>query len=575
VKADLYKGKLNGHASLDVVSRQMTAFTETTFDYHLASVLLDPPVQRWLSQFAWQSPPFIQTEFAFRMPPWTNAWNPQRILHSLTMSGRFEGRGSFRDVPLGLAQSHFTFTNFVWTLPDLKITRPEGTATVFYIGNVTNQIISASLESQIDPAILSAAFHKSFQPAFEMVRFSKPPLIRAEIRGDLDDLSTVTARGTFAATNFFAKEQAMSDIRTGFFYTNQTMDLTDLLIHRGTEEVRVPFAKIDFPNELMFVTNVLSTIDPYIAMSIVGDEAYEAINPYRFATAPTVTVNGFVPLRDSSKADLYFEIFGTDFSFWRFHLPTLSGNVHWKGFDLTISNVHATFYNGNAQWSGRFKIDERRGSNAANFSFRGITTDTSLQPLVRDLFATTNRLEGILNGELIITSANTTNINSWNGFGHAELKDGYLWSIPIFGVFSPAMEAVAPGLGHSPVSSGNGNFTMTNSVIYTRDFQVRATAFRLDYKGNVDLNGKLDARVDAELLRDTWIVGRLFSTALWPVSKIFEARVTGTLNEPKTNFRYVPKFLFAPFKVLGLIAEVARKKEKTGPELNETGSPTN
>jgi hypothetical protein len=280
-------------------------------------------------------------------------------------------------------------------------------------------------------------------------------------------------------------------------------------------------------------------------------------------------------LRDSRKADLYFEVQGTDFSFWRFHLPTLSGDIHWKGFDLTLSNVHAAFYNGAADWSGRFKIDARKGSNAAEFSFRGITTNTSLQPLVRDLFATTNRLEGILNGELVITSANTTNIDSWNGFGHAELKDGYLWSIPIFGVFSPAMEAVSPGLGHSPVSSGNGNFTITNSVIHTRDFQVRATAFRLDYKGNVDLNGKLDARVDAEILRDTWIVGKLFSTALWPVSKIFEARVTGTLTEPKTKFRYVPKVLFAPFKIFGLIGEVARKKEKAAAEPDETSLPAN
>jgi hypothetical protein len=437
IKADLYKGKLNGHAGLDVITRQFTAFTETTFDYHQASVLLDPPVQRWLEQFAWENPPFIETELAFQAPPWTNTWNAQDILPSITMSGRFEGRGSFRGIPLGLAQSHFTFTNYVWALPDLKITRPEGMAILSYIGNVTNQVIAASLESQIDPSILSPAFDKSLQPAFEMLRFTRPPLIRAEIRGDLDDLSTVTARGSIAATNFFAKEQALTDIRTDFFYKNQSLELNDLVVHRGTEEVHAPFVKIDFPNEVMFVTNAVSTIDPYIAMSLVGDEVYDAIDPYRFANAPTVTINGIVPLRQVAKADIHFGVSGTEFTFWRFNLPALSGDVFWRGFDLSLSNVHAAFYDGTAEWSGHFKIDERKGSNAAQFSFRGVATNASLLPLVRDLFATTNRLEGTFGGELVITSANTTNIESWSGFGHAALKDGYLWSIPIFGVFSP------------------------------------------------------------------------------------------------------------------------------------------
>src|SRR5262249_7458990 len=156
---------------------------------------------------------------------------------------------------------------------------------------------------------------------------------------------------------------------TDFFYHNQTLELTGLIAHRGTEELHVPLAKIDFPNEVMFVTNVLSTIDPYIAMSLVGDEVYDAIDPYRFANAPTVTINGIVPLREVAKSDLHFGVSGTDFTFWRFHLPALSGDVYWRGFDLSLSNVHAAFYNGTAEWSGRFKIDERKGSNAAQFSF--------------------------------------------------------------------------------------------------------------------------------------------------------------------------------------------------------------
>jgi len=42
----------------------------------------------------------------------------------------------------------------------------------------------------------------------------------------------------------------------------------------------------------------------------------------------------------------------------------------------------------------------------------------------------------------------------------------------------------------------------------------------------------------------------LFSMALWPVSKAFEAKISGTLNDPKTKLRYFPRFLLAPLKAL-------------------------
>jgi hypothetical protein len=105
--------------------------------------------------------------------------------------------------------------------------------------------------------------------------------------------------------------------------------------------------------------------------------------------------------------------------------------------------------------------------------------------------------------------------------------------------------------------------------------QVRAPAFRLNYKGKVDLDGKLDARVEAEILRDAWVVGKVFSMALWPVAKAFEAKVTGQLDNPKTTLRFFPKFVFAPFKALNALGEAVREKQpkNPGPEANPPNPP--
>ncbi|MGD0745616.1 MAG: hypothetical protein ABSA45_10715, partial [Verrucomicrobiota bacterium] len=72
----------------------------------------------------------------------------------------------------------------------------------------------------------------------------------------------------------------------------------------------------------------------------------------------------------------------------------------------------------------------------------------------------------------------------------------------------------------------------------------------------VDLKENVNARVTAQLLRDTWVVGPLVSTALWPVSKLFEYHVTGTLRNPKPEPVYVPKLLLMPLHPLRSLGEL-------------------
>jgi hypothetical protein len=557
--AKLYGGYMKGTAGLNFTSREISARTESQFPYEKLSTLLDKPVQRWFSQFEWEKPPFVESELAARFPPWTNVWKTADVAKTLRIDGRFDGGGKFRGVPADRAESHFHFTNFTWTLPDLVITRPEGQARVQYSGNVTNGDFRWKVESSIDPAVIKPVFPREQQPALEVLKFAQPPLLRAEATGNWDDEKRLGVNASLVATNFFVKEQAFSDLSTEILITNGLIHLSNVVAHRGKEEVRAPYVQVDLPGEVMFVTNVVSTMDPYIAMSLIGEDAYKAIDPYRFAVVPTVRVNGTVPLRHFSKADLRFEVAGNEFTFWRFRMPNLVGDVHWKADHISFSNVTANFYGGKAKWSGYFIIDH--SDDSANYSFSAYTTNTELKYLVADLTGQTNAPEGLLDGELMITSANSANERSWNGSGKASIRDGFLWNVPVFGIFSPVLDGIAPGLGSSRVSSGGGTFTITNSVVYTRDMQVRAQGFRLSYKGQVDLDGKLDALVEAQIFRDAWIVGKLFSIALWPVSKAFEAKVSGTVDAPKTDLRFVPKFLLAPFRALNALGDAAERNK--------------
>jgi hypothetical protein len=106
-----------------------------------------------------------------------------------------------------------------------------------------------------------------------------------------------------------------------------------------------------------------------------------------------------------------------------------------------------------------------------------------------------------------------------------------------------------PGLGSSRATAGTCSFSITNGVIRSDDLDIRSTGMRLLYRGTVAFQGQVNARVEAELLRDMPLVGPVVSTVLWPVTKLFEYKVTGTLGEPKAvPVSLLPKVILLPLQ---------------------------
>jgi len=118
------------------------------------------------------------------------------------------------------------------------------------------------------------------------------------------------------------------------------------------------------------------------------------------------------------------------------------------------------------------------------------------------------------------------------------------------------LNTVSPGLGSSRATDATVNFAITNGVIYTDSLEIRSTMTRLQYTGTVDLEQNVNARVKAQLLRNTPVIGSVISTVLWPVSKAFEYQVTGTLKNPQTAPVYLPSFLLMPLHPIRSLKEM-------------------
>ncbi len=185
-----------------------------------------------------------------------------------------------------------------------------------------------------------------------------------------------------------------------------------------------------------------------------------------------------------------------------------------------------------------------------------------------DLSTPTNHFEGTLTGELVVTNADSWDWRTWNGYGRVKLRDGLLWDAPIFGIFSPVLNAVVPGSGNSRATDASAKFVITNGVFFSDTLEIRSTMMRLQYTGGVDMKQNVNARATAQLLRD-WPAGQVISTVLWPVSKLFEYQITGTLEKPKSEPVYVlPKLLLIPLHPIRSLEEILPAGDTNAPPAN-------
>jgi hypothetical protein len=569
---DLYKRALDASVRVDVATRRAEADCRFDFDVYRVAGLLTPKARNWLSQYTWQQPPEVNGQIRVTLPAWTNAhpdWRAE-VQPTLRLDGFFRGRDAFyRGVPISTAQSHFTFSNQVWHLPDFAATRPEGRLEFAHWADSKTQDFWFDLRGQIDPQAIRPLVPAPQQRAFELFQFTEPPRVEGFVSGRYHARERTTFRGHLTATNFTFRGEPVSSLQTQLQYADQHFTATNTLLRSGSEWAEAPGVGFNLASQTLFLTNISAVMQPQRVARAIGPKTAALLGPYAFQQPITARVDGSVNVREQERADLRFEVAGGPFSYWRFNTPEIRGVIHWLNDSLTISNLQARFYDG--RLIGDFAFDLSPATNAI-LRFQTTVSDVNFHALMSDLQSPTNRLDGLLNGDWGIDRADTGDWKSWQGWGRASLRDGFLWDIPLFGLFSPAMDAVVPGLGKSRVSGLTATFTITNSIIHTDDLDLRSPAMRLAYRGTFDFDGNVNARVEARLLRDVWLVGPLVSLVFRPVTKLLEYKVTGTLSQPRKEPLHIPKPLQIPFRPWQTLKDIFGSEEKSPAPAGDNGT---
>jgi hypothetical protein len=556
LRARLYRGAIDARARLDAATREFSFDAESDFDVKRFSPLLTEKAREWLANFSWDAPPRLRATGVLTLPAWTNQspdWQAD-IRPTVRLAGEVTlDNAAFRGIQSGWTRASFTYTNLVWHLPDLEARLPDGRLRLALTSSDVTRDFHFRLHSDLFPRVTLPLLDEKARHGLDLCGFGAPPVIRGDLWGRWHEPDRIGFRGSVELTNFSFRGQSADALVTELDYTNRVIECISPQVWRGTQTVSAAGIRVDFPAMRMFITNGFSTIEPRVVTRAIGPVVDKVMEPYRFLDPPTVRINGFVPMRNPRDADVRFDCVAGGFSSWKFNVPRAAALVHWLDNTLTVTNATADFYGGAVDGWARFVFEDGHG---AEFAFGANVTNASLRRLMADVAPTTNHLDGALTVQLTVTNAYTDDWDSWHGHGRARLRDGLIWQVPIFGVLSRPLDAIFPGIGNSPVTEGTARFGIVRSVISTDNLEMRAPTMRLQYRGTVDFNAMVKARVTAEPLRDTWLIGTVVSKALWPVAKIFEYKITGTLREPEAEPLYIPKILMLPISPFRTLEEL-------------------
>ncbi len=582
LKVKLYDGDIALNAGVDVATREANADAWIHFTPGRIEYLPWPKAKPWIDRFNFNQPPEIVVRSAScPLPEWTRWTGGQtdwknEILPLVRLDAHIRAvDAGYKDYMFDTAESDLQLIDAEWRFPNLDIRRKEGRAMVKFSSHALTKNYHWNIDSQVS---VKAARHllesEKQQEALDRFEFDQPPHLKGDIWGRwrARELTGVDLR--VALTNAVYREVPADHASGRIQYTNLVLLVTEGVGELKGRTVTADGILLDFTGKdderRAWFTNVVGNVDPRLVVKAIGPKTAEAIEPYRWGEPPTIVLNGSVGIKESDTADMHFKVDAGALSWWQINFDKIAGDVHWMTNQLVLSNIVGRAYQGGV--TGDANFDFARTEHGSLFGFHVDIDQADFAPLVKDIFHSTNKMTGTLSGFLTVDSAHSGDFASWNGRGSVDLREGFLWSLPLFGAFSETLNTIVPGLGKSAIEKGIGTFTMTNSVMHTRDLKLDSPAMRLLYKGSITHKGDIDARVEAELFKDSPALLQIVGLATLPLTKLMIFHVTGSITKPVLDLVYVPRLLRPFLKPRGTIQKIFREggaNEKPAEETKE------
>jgi hypothetical protein len=466
-----------------------------------------------LGDLTFQSPPVIELSGSVNL----EAEKPRlRALGHIAVANF-----SYHSVPFADLRADFSWDGERALLRDVRV-RGEGGQLVAELLDAPNDF-RLNIDSTINPSVLGVLAPPNLRKFLAEWEWQRPPTIHLAIRGQDRHPANWRGDGKIELDRTRFRGIWMNNARADVHFANGAVTYDNLRIARD-EGVGTGTFTYDFAKHEVRIANVKSSLRPHEVIFWIDPDQWKNVVPYKFRQPPTVTANGVYQFGGGKNTKLEITVEapdGMDYVFLGKSLPfdRVSGKLIFTNDRLQLVDLTGALFSGTTRGSADISLARGDPHYRAKISVNGINF-----PQLTDLYWQYKTAQGQLNGAYDFKGLGG-NARLMSGSGKAEVKNGDVFAIPVFGPISEILNSILPGSGYSIARDASASFTIKDGIIHTEDFEAAGKLFSILGRGDLHF---LEDKLDFDLRIGAHGPGVL----LTPMYKLFEYTGEGSLKKP-------------------------------------------
>lgn len=514
-------GEMHSWGNIDFQQQEATVHFSGSADFvSIAGVVLKKNFspEDWL----WKEAPRLEGTVSANWKTETPLINGE--VH--VQAGAFSYRGvEFDHLTTGAIFNHGTFL-----MRDLDLVGAPGSLHVDFMAAPQDQ--RARINLSLVPQLLESATRGGLQKALGVMNFKNPLKLTFEGKSSGGNFFSWSGAGSLSLGSSSMRNAWIDSLTANFQLKEGAFTFQNILTKIG--ETKAEGSCIyDIKNQEIRFPGIHANLDPIPILMWIDPRIAQSLLEYRFHRPPETEVTGILGLKDPQKNNFKVQLNapeGLDYTLLKKNLSfqQVVGEVLIKKQELFVDISQASLFGGGAAIKATVSIVPGDGSYGADVTLDGVDFK-SLTKLYFDY----DTSQGKLSSDYHFTTV-TGDDYAMKGNGHLLIKDGSVYSMPIFGPLSILMNDVIPGLGYQAANKATADFTVEKGTITTKNLLIQSAAFTMIGSGDIFY---LEDRMNMSVrLNVRGIPGIIF----FPVSKLFEYISDSSAKHPVWRAKYIP-----------------------------------
>lgn len=351
--------------------------------------------------------------------------------------------------------------------------------------------------------------------------------------------------GELTASNFSYRGVHVDSMRAVLVHTNHHVRLDPWHFDRPEGSTT---GWIDVPLSDRAIRVALdSTMHPAAIAGIIGPRLHRTISSWRFDGPVALRARGVVDATGHEEiTDLMLEVAGQKMGRGRWIADEASFRLHALHGAYTTTDAVGRAYNG--QWRAAVRVEPMPAGPEHRFIIDAAITNADFAKIAEGALSASDQApSGRVHLDMQITGLVSDAFGAaTRGGGSLVIEDGAILRTRLFGGLSDLLSRLVPGLGFIAQTDLTCTYQIADGAIFSDDILLSGDLISMRADGEMEFNGEIRMRVEVQLLRRGPIAFLLRLVTL-PVTKLFEFRLTGTLENPKWRPVNLPKELFLIF----------------------------